>query len=63
MSDKPRRDPNERPLKPDKRVRIRLDFEEALGGLLAAGLHPQDDETEPAEDKEKAPPKGRRECD
>lgn len=61
MSDKPRRDPNDRPLKPeDKRVRLApLDFEKALKGLLQAGPHPQDDDSEQAEDKEKAPPKGR----
>jgi hypothetical protein len=58
--DKPRRDPNDRPLKSEKKVSIPLDFEQALKGLLQAGPHPQADEPEPAEDKEKAPPKGRR---
>lgn len=57
---KPRRDPKDRPLKNDRRVRIPLDFEQALGGLLRAGPHPKDDEPEQAEGKEKAPRKGRR---
>ena len=39
-----------------------LDFEQALGRLLWAGPHPlKDDETELAEDREKARPKWRRE--
>jgi hypothetical protein len=58
--DKPRRDPNDRPLKSDKRVSLApLSFEEALGGILQAGPHPKDDETEQVEDTEKAPRKGR----
>jgi hypothetical protein len=61
MADKPRRDPKDRPLKSDKRVSLApLDFERALGGLLAAGPHPKDDKPEPTEGKEKAPPKRRR---
>lgn len=60
MKDKPRRKPNDRPLKPDnKRVSLApLDFEEALKGLLQAGPHPQDDKT--AQDTEALPPRGRR---
>lgn len=62
MADKkPRRDPNDRPLKSDKRISLApLDFEQALKGLLQAGPHPKDDETEMVEDKEKAPSKRRR---
>ena len=60
MADKPRRDPSDRPLKNDKRVSLApLDFEQALGGILQAGPHPKDDEPEPAEGKEKAPPRRR----
>lgn len=59
--DEPRRNPNDRPLKSDKRVSLApLDFEQALKGLMAAGPHPPGDEPESVEDKEKAPPKGRR---
>jgi hypothetical protein len=58
-SQKPRRDPKDRPLKSDKRVRIPLDFEQALGGILRAGPHPKEDEPELTESKEKAPRKGR----
>lgn len=59
MADKPRRDPNDRPLKSDKRVAIPLDFEQALGGLLRAGPHPaKDDELEP--DDKATPPKRQR---
>lgn len=58
---KPRRDPNDRPLKSNKRVSLApLDFEQALGGILAAGPHPKDDEPELPEDKERTPRKGRR---
>lgn len=62
LSDKkPRRNPNDRPLRSEKKVSLApLSFEGALKGLLQAGPHPQDDETEPTEDKEKTPPKGRR---
>jgi hypothetical protein len=63
--DEPRRDPNDRPLKPDKRVSLApLDFEQALKGLLQAGPHvePEDGAPESAEDKEKAPRKGRRQA-
>ena len=43
----------------DKRISLApLDFEQALGGILAAGPHVEDDEA--AEGKEKAPPKRRR---
>lgn len=60
-TERPRRDPKDRPLKNDKRVSLApLDFEQALGGILRAGPHPKDDESEEAEDVEKAPPKGRR---
>lgn len=60
-TERTRRDPNDRPLKSDKRISLApLDFERALGGILAAGPHPKDDEPEPAEGKEKAPPKRRR---
>lgn len=54
MADKPRRDPNDRPLKSDKRVSLApLSFEQALGGLLAAGPHPaKDDELEQPEQPE-----------
>jgi len=44
----------------DKRISLApLDFEEALGGILAAGPHPKDDESGPAEGKEETPRKGR----
>jgi len=58
--DKPRRD-GSRPgtRREDEPVIIPLSFEQALGGLLAAGPHPAD-ETELAEDIEAAPPKRQR---
>lgn len=51
------RNPNDRPLKPeDKRVSLApLDFEQALKGLLQAGPHPQEDESELPKSKETTP--------
>lgn len=61
MADKPRRDPKHRPLRPDKKLSLwPLSVEQAAGAIMDAGPYPQDDGPEQTEDKEKAPPKGRR---
>lgn len=61
MTNKPRRDPNDRPLKSDKRVSLApLDFERALGGILRAGPHPKD-EMETEVEKAPTPKQPRRE--
>lgn len=57
MTDKPRRDPKDRPLRPDTRLSLApLSVEEAVKAILQVPPMPKGDE--PAEGKEKAPPKG-----